>query len=201
MRLIAMVMVMVSLLFPASAGAQLLPGDPQSGWVLTNPGRMTLDESATTSAAPELHFRSLNGHWLMGGDVANNGGGGRDFVTTARLNTATGNVEDILYLRPDQWGTKLGVGVTPPSLAYRLQTAGQGPQGGLAIIRQPGEYGHPFAVTDSNGTARVWVDADYSLYVPRIFVGGTRLDPPTVAATAKLAKRVKLLERRIKKLK
>ena len=192
-RAIALLLAVVTGALAASpASAQLAPGGNHGGggtgnkpgWVLT-PGWLTLDQSDVAGDAPEIVFRGLNGEWFAGPDVANHGGGGRDFVPVGQIKTASDGsrrIEDIVYVTPNDHGARVGVGITPPSLAYRLQTGGQGPEGGLSITRHEGNWGNPFAVVDSNGKERLWVDPEYGLHVPRIFVGGTRMDPGSVAS-------------------
>lgn len=42
-----------------------------------------LSKTISAGDAPEAHFIGLYGHWLCGSDVANNGGGGRDYTADA----------------------------------------------------------------------------------------------------------------------
>lgn len=58
---------------------------------------LTLTSDTSADVAPELHFNGLNGGWLIGMDVANNGGA-RDFVLAARKNHYDNSVEDVIYV-------------------------------------------------------------------------------------------------------
>jgi hypothetical protein len=103
---------------------------------------------------------------VIGSDVANHGGGGKDFVPTARAYTDVDGrrkVEDIIYVIPGpQNGSCVGIGRTPPSGLYRTETGGRNGVGGLGIVMQPGN-GNAVGIHDSNGTLRFRIGPDFSL--------------------------------------
>lgn len=56
-----------------------------------------LSKTVSEGDAPEAHFIGLRGHWLCGSDVANNGGGGRDYVIAAQFDDVANTVQDMQY--------------------------------------------------------------------------------------------------------
>jgi hypothetical protein len=124
---------------------------------------LTLRLDQQPEVAPELHFDGYNGRWLIGIDVANNGGG-RDFVLAASRDLKTNAVSDIIYLAPEEHGVTVGIGRTPPRPSHRLQVQGNDRMGGLAIFRPEQGGASPFAILDTNGHEHVGIDHEYSFF-------------------------------------
>ena len=126
-----------------------------------DPGYLTLKTTGRgRSSASEIHFIGPHGHWQIAQDVANHGGGGRDFVAAARLTPRKGgghDCEDIIYLTPSPNGTRVGIGRAPPTGGYRLETGGQGSDGGLGIKMGENATGNPLGIYDSAGDLRMRV--------------------------------------------
>lgn len=114
-------------------------------------------KNVSAADAPELHFEGLNSSWIVGIDVANNGGS-RDFVLAA-IKFPNDNVGDIVYLAKNEIGLNeayptLGVGVTPPDINYMLQVSpadARPAMGGLRIRVGPSQTGHAMFVQNSAG--------------------------------------------------
>jgi hypothetical protein len=138
----------------------LLYHRPGTGFVFS-PGGLTLKADASPAVAPEIHFKGQNGEWLVGSDVANHGGGGHDFVVAGRVLSSPRRVEDVIYLTPGPAGTRVGIGRTPPTQPFRLETGGQAGDGGIGIVHPNGGTGDPLAIMDSGGNRRMRVDSDY----------------------------------------
>jgi hypothetical protein len=134
-----------------------------------------LKSTGGPGVAPELHFETwdagtaLSG-WLLGVDVANNGGG-VDFVLAARRDVTggafVGTTGDLIYIANNGAGQPtIGLAVTPPDDDYRVQVGASDAidaMGGLAIRVGPSQTGHPFAVRDSNPAVRFRISSDYHL--------------------------------------
>lgn len=147
---------------PPSEGSLSVDGD-----LVVNDGTVYLKRDRTSDVAPELHWIGMNGSWLTGIDVANNGGN-KDFVLAAKRDWPVANaVNDLIYLaHNDDGAPTVGIGVTPPSSEFRLQISGQDAEpamGVLALRRGPLQTGHLISVFDQSGSPRWWLDADYWL--------------------------------------
>jgi hypothetical protein len=122
-------------------------------------GSVTLDRSTSPAVTPELRFKAQNGSWLMGIDSSN---GGRDMVLAARVDGDA--VGDLIYVAHGGTGNPtVGIGVTPPSSAYRLQISppdDEPDMGGLAVRLPPNGRGAPLSVLDSSGRPRLSFDSE-----------------------------------------
>ena len=81
-------------------------------------------------------------------------------MAAARLTPRKGgghDCEDIIYLTPSPNGTRVGIGRAPPTGGYRLETGGQGSDGGLGIKMGENATGNPLGIYDSAGDLRMRV--------------------------------------------
>jgi hypothetical protein len=134
-------------------------------------GSLYLIRNKRPDVAPELHFVGQRGQWLIGSDVANNGGGGRDFVLAAKVNhhaNGSSTVTDLIYLTPGPEGVRVGVGRTPPDAGFRLEVGGQGSDGSLAVVHGQGCTGDAFAIFDAAGRKQFSIDSQFRIHAPEI---------------------------------
>lgn len=135
-------------------------------------GSELLIRNQRPDVAPELQFVGQRGHWLIGCDVANNGGGGRDFVLAATVhqNPATGrsSVADLIYLTPGPSGVRVGIGRTPPTQGFRLEVGGNGSDGSLAVVHGASSPGDAFAIYDAVGRKHFSIDSQFRIHAPEI---------------------------------
>lgn len=128
-------------------------------------GFIKLIADGSPLVGPEMMWSGNRGTWLMGIDVANNGGS-RDFVLAAKV-TWPFFVNDFIYLaHNDTRAPTMGVGMTPPNQPFRLQISAQDSEpemGSLFIRRTPNQLGDLFTVMDSAGTKRWTLDSEFWL--------------------------------------
>jgi hypothetical protein len=151
----------------------VLPNQAQAAEEIHNDlfvhGSLYLIRNKRPDVAPELHFLGQRGQWLIGSDVANNGGGGHDFVLAAKVNhhaNGSSSVTDVIYLTPSPEGVRVGVGRTPPNAGFRLEVGGQGSDGALAVVHD--STGDAFAIFDAAGRKHFSIDSQFRIHAPEI---------------------------------
>lgn len=85
-----------------------------------------------------------------------------------RVTVTQDGVDDLIYIKHrGAQSPTIGLGITPPDGDYRVQVASPGTgevaMGGLQVLSTSGTTGHTFAVGDSSGVDRLWVDKDMYL--------------------------------------
>lgn len=148
-----------------------------TGDLVINNGYLYMNNGATSSNAPEIHLTGNRGAWIIGMDIMNNGGS-RDFVLAAKQDwPLPGQVNDIVYVRHGgSLPSTVGIGVTPPDGANRLQVSGDDSQpsmGGLMIRRGPQQTGKLITVREANGTDSWWLGSDLWLQGLNSTFGGS----------------------------
>lgn len=150
---------------PAAAIAHFDHAISVAGDLLVSDGALYLQRDQRPDVAPEVRFLGARGGWVMGIDVANNGGG-RDYVVAAKADwPRPGDVNDLVYVAHNaERAPTVGIGVTPPTPDYRLAVSAQDDQpdmGGLLVRRTPAQTAPVIAAIDSAGAPRWWMDAGF----------------------------------------
>jgi hypothetical protein len=139
----------------------------EEGDIQVEHGNIFISSGPDASEGPQVVWQGARGSWITGIDVSNNGGS-RDFVVAAKNDWPRfGDVQDLIYVaHNDTTAPTVGIGITPPSSSYRLQVSAQDDEtgmGSLLVRRTPAQTGHLFAVVDSGGIPRWWLDSDFWL--------------------------------------
>lgn len=103
--------------------------------------------------SPELHYKAANGRWLSGIDWTG-AVPARDFVVASKGDfPGPGQVRDLIYCsHNDDRAPTVGIGVTQPGSAYRLQVMAdvdEPAMGGFMVRAVDGQTGKPLAVRHS----------------------------------------------------